>query len=70
MRPEHFFAGVGDFYRALGLASCDCGDDFKRNDFAFASKTSADERLDHANLRHRHLEDERKLVLQVVRNLR
>ena len=70
MCPEDLFARVGDLHRALGFTSCNSSDDFKRNDFAFAPKASADERLDHPNLRHRHLEDERKLVLQVVRNLR
>ena len=69
MCPENFFARIGDLHRAFGLAGCDCGDDFKRDHFALATKASADQRFDHANLRHWHVEDERKLVLQVIRDL-
>jgi len=41
MRPENFFARVSDFYRPLGFTSGNSSDDFKRDDFAFAAKTSA-----------------------------
>ena len=70
MRPENFFARVSDFYRTLSFAGSHSGDDLKRDDFALAAEAAADQRLDHANLRHRHVEHERKFVLQVIRHLR
>ena len=70
MRPEDFFAGVGDLHRGKRFSRRNGGDDFERNDFTLSAEASAHQRLDDANLRHRHFEDQRKFVLQVVRNLR
>ena len=70
MRPENFLARVGDLHRRFGRARRDRRDDLQRNDLALAAEAAADQRLDHADLRHRHLQHQRELVLQVVRDLR
>ncbi len=70
MRPEHFLARISNLHRSLGLARRNRGNDLQRNDFALAAKSAAHQRLDHANLLHRHFQHQRKLVLQVVRHLR
>ena len=70
MRPENFFARVGDFYRGLRFARGDGGDDFDGNHFALAAEAAADQRLDDADLRHLHFEDDAELVLEIVGNLR
>ena len=69
MRPENFFARVSDLHRGFGLARRHGRDDLQRNHFALAAEAAAHQRLDDANLRHRHLQHDGKLVLQVVRHL-
>ena len=70
MCPEDFFARVSDLHRRTSGAGGDRRDDFQGDDFAFAAESATHQRLDHTNLRHGHLEHERQLVLQVIRNLR
>ena len=68
--PEDLLARVGDLHRSAGSPCRDRSDDFQRDHFALAAKSATDQRLDHPDLRHRHLEHQRELVLQVVRHLR
>src|SRR3954471_22498072 len=63
MGPEDLFAGIGDLDWRLRLSSCNRGDDLQRNDLALSTKPSSHQRLDHANLLHRHVEHKRELVL-------
>ena len=69
MCPEHFFASVGDLHRGTSGAGRNRRNDFQRDYFTLAAESAAHQRLDHANLRHGHLEHQRQFVLQVVRNL-
>ena len=39
MRPENFFARVGDFDWRFGFARGDSGDDLKGDDFALATES-------------------------------
>ena len=70
MGPENLFARVGDFDRSQRFAGGNGCDDLKRNDFTLAAEPAAHQRLNHANLRHGHFEDERQFVLEIVRDLR
>ena len=54
----------------LRRARGDAGNDFDWDHFTLPAEATADQRLDHPNLRHRHLEHQRQLVLQVIGNLR
>src|ERR1700674_2996152 len=69
VRPEDFFAGVGNFHWGKRFSCRNRCDYFEWDDFTFTAKASAYQRLDDANLRHRHFEHQGQLVLQVVRNL-
>ena len=70
MCPEDLFAGVRDLHRGFSLARRHCTNDFQRNNLALAAKAAADQRLNNANLRHRHLQHDGQFVLEVIRNLR
>src|SRR5208337_5293405 len=70
MGPENLFARVGNLYGSFRRASRHSSNDFQWNDFALAAEAATNKRLYDADLRHRHLQHQRKLVLQVVRNLR
>ena len=56
--------------RRAGFPRCNRGDDLYGNDFALSAESAANQRLDYANLLHRHFQHEREFVLQVVRDLR
>ena len=69
MRPKDLFARIRDLHRSLRFARRNRRNDLERNNFALAAKTAAYKRLNDANLCHRHLQHDRKFVLEVVRNL-
>ena len=70
VRPKHFLARIRNFHRRFRFAGGHGRRDLQRNHFALAAEAAADQRLDHPDLRHRQIEHDAQLVLQVVGHLR
>ncbi len=69
MSEEDFLSRVSDLDRRTRLARKDGGGHLQRNDFTLAAETAAHQRLDDADLTHRHFEHIRQCRVEVVGNL-